>query len=107
MKRLMLWIAIACCLLMGSPAYAGDLVTGSKVFTAYCATCHAGGNNLVISTKNLRKETLERYDMFSSEAIQNQVIHGKRAMPAFGSRLSAEQIEHVASYVLQQAEEGW
>ena len=87
--------------------HASDMVTGSKIFTAYCAACHAGGNNLVISTKNLSKDALEKYGMFSSEAIQSQVAHGKNAMPAFGSRLSDEQIEHVAAYVLQQAEKGW
>jgi cytochrome c6 len=29
------------------------------------------------------------------------------AMPAFGGRLSAEDIETVANYVLAQAEKGW
>ena len=59
------------------PAQAADAAAGSKIFTANCAACHAGGNNLVISTKNLRKETLEKYGMFSSDAIQAQVTNGK------------------------------
>ena len=67
-----------------------------------------GVNNVVISsTKNLQKDTLEKYGMFSSDAIQAQVTHGKNAMPAFGSRLSDAQKEDVATYVLQQAEQGW
>lgn len=109
MKRFISVVAIAFSLLivMVMPAYAADAAEGSKVFTANCAACHAGGNNLVISTKNLKKETLQDYGMFSSEAIQAQVTYGKNAMPAFGTRLSDEQIEHVAAYVLSQAESGW
>lgn len=89
------------------PAQAADAVAGSKIFTANCAACHAGGNNLVISTKNLRKETLEKYGMYSSNAIQTQVTNGKNAMPAFGGRLSEDEIEQVSAYVLEQAEKGW
>ncbi len=36
-----------------------------------------------------------------------QVTKGMGAMPAFGGRLSAEDIETVANYVLAQAEKGW
>lgn len=103
-------IALLCvsCLLVNSvTAYAADLTAGGKIFTANCAACHSGGNNLVIATKNLQKETLEKYGMFSGDAIQTQVTNGKNAMPAFKSRLSEEQIESVAAYVLQQAERGW
>ncbi|MCM1983179.1 cytochrome c6 PetJ [Lyngbya confervoides] len=93
---------------LGHPAdAAGDPDTGMKIFTANCAACHAGGNNLVISSKNLRKKTLESYGMYSAEAIQYQIIHGKNAMPAFGSRLSGTDVENVAAYVLQQADLGW
>ena len=60
MKRFISMVAIAFSLVFitVTPAYAADAMAGSKVFTAYCAACHAGGHNLVISTKNLRKETL-------------------------------------------------
>ena len=109
MKRFISAVAIAFSLVavMVMPAYAADAAAGGKVFTANCAACHAGGNNLVISTKNLRKDTLESYDMYSAEAIEHQVINGKNAMPAFSGRLSDEQIENVAAYVMQQAEKGW
>jgi len=40
-------------------------------------------------------------------AIVTQVTKGMGAMPAFGGRLSAEDIETVANYVLAQAEKGW
>ncbi|MEH1780150.1 MAG: c-type cytochrome [Nostoc sp.] len=90
-----------------SPAWAGDATSGAKVFSANCASCHAGGKNLVQAAKNLKKEALEKYGLYSAEAIIAQVTNGKNAMPAFGKRLKPEQIENVAAYVLSQADEGW
>ncbi|NJL09404.1 MAG: c-type cytochrome [Calothrix sp. SM1_7_51] len=91
----------------GSPAWAGDVVSGAKVFSANCASCHAGGKNLVQAQKSLKKEALEKYGMYSAQAIITQVTKGKGAMPAFGKRLKPAQIEDVAAYVLAQADKGW
>lgn len=90
-----------------TPALAGDAASGSRVFSANCAACHAGGNNVVNAAKNLKQETLEKYEMNSIDAITYQVNNGKNAMPAFKGRLSDAQIEDVATYVLSQAEKGW
>ncbi|HEY9295325.1 MAG TPA: c-type cytochrome [Phormidium sp.] len=89
------------------PALAGDALRGAKIFSANCAACHMGGNNVIMANKTLKKEALEKYDMNSLEAITNQVKKGKNAMPAFGGRLSDQGIEDVATYVLQQAQKGW
>ena len=80
---------------------------GAKLFKKNCAACHAGGGNLVAAGKTLKKEALEKYDMYSKEKIVYQVTNGKNAMPAFGKRLSPEQIESLAEYVLAQADAGW
>lgn len=93
--------------LFATPSWAADASNGAKIFSANCASCHAGGNNLVNATKTLKKDALEKYDMYSLEAVKNQIINGKNAMPAFGGRLSDEQIEDVATYVLSQADKGW
>ena len=90
-----------------SPALAGDAASGQRVFSANCAACHAGGNNVVNPAKTLKKEALEKYGMNSLEAITYQVNNGKNAMPAFKGRLTDAQIEDVATYVLSQAEKGW
>jgi cytochrome c6 len=90
-----------------SPALAGDAANGAKVFSANCAACHAGGNNVIMADKTLKKDALDKNGMNSAAAIINQVTNGKNAMPAFGGRLSAAQIEDVAAYVLSQAEKGW
>lgn len=98
---------IAAITLFATPAWAADASKGAKIFSANCASCHAGGNNLVNATKTLKKDALEKYDMYSLEAVKNQIINGKNAMPAFGGRLSDEQIDDVATYVLSQADKGW
>ena len=84
-----------------------DIEKASKLFAGNCAACHAGGRNLVNAMKTLKKDALEKYGMYSKEAIVYQVINGKNAMPAFGKRLSSEQIEQLAGYVLAQADKGW
>lgn len=90
-----------------TPAIAGDAASGAKIFSANCAACHAGGNNVVNGAKTLKKDALEKYEMNSLEAITYQVNNGKNAMPAFKGRLTDAQIEDVATYVLSQAEKGW
>lgn len=90
-----------------SPALAADAASGAKIFSANCAACHAGGNNVVNGVKTLKKEALDKYEMNSLEAITYQINNGKNAMPAFKGRLTDSQIEDVAVYVLSQAEKGW
>lgn len=91
----------------GSPALAGDAAKGAKIFSANCAACHIGGGNVVVSAKTLKKEALEKYGMNSIAAITTQVTKGKSAMPAFTGRLKPEQIEDVATYVLEQSAKDW
>jgi cytochrome c6 len=89
-----------------APAWA-DLANGQQIFTANCSACHIGGNNVIIASKTLKKEALEKYGMNSLEAITHQVTNGKNAMPSFKSRLTPEEITAVATYVLGQSEGGW
>ena len=84
-----------------------DIQSGAKIFQGNCSACHIGGGNVVIVNKTLKKEALIKYDKYSLAAIQTQVTKGRNAMPAFGSRLTKQQIENVAAYVLQQADNGW
>ncbi len=110
MKKLISIFTVAIALFaiaFSSPALAGDAANGAKIFSANCAACHAGGNNVIVAKKNLKKEALAEYGMNSVAAITTQVTNGKNAMPAFGGRLSAAQIEDVATYVLAQSEKGW
>jgi cytochrome c6 len=80
---------------------------GEKIFTANCAACHIGGNNIILSEKNLSKDALEEYAMNSVAAIKTQVTAGKNAMPAFGENLTSAEIEAVARYVITQSQIDW
>ncbi|BCX13040.1 MAG: cytochrome c6 [Thermosynechococcus sp.] len=100
-------IAIALFVSLTPVAFAADLANGAKVFSGNCAACHMGGGNVVMANKTLKKEALEQFGMYSEDAIIYQVQHGKNAMPAFGGRLTDEQIRDVAAYVLDQAAKGW
>ena len=80
---------------------------GERVFTANCAACHIGGNNIIIAEKNLSKDALAKYAMNSIAAIKTQVTLGKNAMPAFGDKLNSAEIEAVARYVLTQSQQDW
>jgi cytochrome c6 len=109
LKKLLSVVLIALAALtvfMGQPALA-DAAAGAKIFSANCTACHAGGGNVVMRNKTLKKEALEKYKMYSAQAIINQVTNGKNAMPAFKGRLNAQQIEDVAAYVLDQSDKGW
>lgn len=104
---LLLVILATWSILVTPPAFATNLASGAKVFQANCASCHAGGKNLVQKQKNLTKEALQKYGMYSAEAIIKQVTYGKNAMPAFRRRLKPQQIEDVAAYVLAKADSNW
>ena len=105
LKRILVSVTLSC--LAPSFAMAADLENGERIFSANCSACHAGGNNVIIPEKTLKKDVLEANGMNSVNAITYQVTNGKNAMPAFGGRLDDSDIEDVANYVLSQSEKGW
>ncbi|XGW00570.1 MAG: cytochrome c6 PetJ [Leptolyngbya sp. BL-A-14] len=111
-KLLYAIIAIVVCIMLFVRPVLADASTdstaiGAKVFSANCAACHQGGNNVVSANKNLKAATLKQYGMDSTDAIITQVTNGKGAMPAFKGRLKEEEIKAVAAYVLDQSAKDW
>jgi cytochrome c6 len=94
-------------LCFANSALAADAEAGKKIFMNNCTGCHNNGMNVIVPEKTLKKADLEKNTMYSDKAIINQVTQGKSPMPAFGSQLSASDIENVAAYVLKQADSGW
>jgi cytochrome c6 len=88
-------------------ASADQIAAGKKVFSANCAACHMGGNNVVNAAKTLKSDALAANKMDSAAAIIAQVTNGKAPMPSFKSSLQPDQIEAVAAYVLDQSAKGW
>ena len=84
-----------------------SVAQGNALFQANCVGCHARGGNIIRRGKTLKQRALTRNGYDTSEAIAEIVTQGKGAMTAFGDRLTAEEIEAIAQYVLQQAEAGW
>ncbi len=83
-----------------------DLANGAKLFGVNCASCHAGGINRVVAAKNLSLVALQKYGKDSVPAIASQIRNGKGAMPAF-KKLSDQQVDNIANYVLAQAQANW
>lgn len=92
---------------MNQSALAADAAAGGKVFNANCAACHAGGGNAINAAKTLKKDALTANGKDTVEAIVTQVTNGKNAMPSFKGRLTEDQIQSVALYVLEKADKGW
>mmetsp|Transcript_41665 Transcript_41665/g.30620 ORF Transcript_41665/g.30620 Transcript_41665/m.30620 type:complete len:135 (-) Transcript_41665:29-433(-) len=92
-----------------APALAGDVGAGEQIFNANCAACHAGGQNVIMPDKTLEKDALDTYlaGGRNEKAVMTQVTNGKNAMPAFGGRLSDDDIANVATYVITTSEAGW
>jgi cytochrome c6 len=90
---------------IGAPS--PEVNPGQQVFSNTCSACHIGGTNVIVPKKTLTQEALEKYAMDSVDAIKQQVTQGKNAMPAFADRLTPDQIDAVADYVLEQADAGW
>nr|YP_011006767.1 cytochrome c6 [Hedophyllum nigripes]WAM63912.1 cytochrome c6 [Hedophyllum nigripes] len=111
MKNFFFGFFIACLALISfqNPAQVGaiDINNGENVFTANCSACHAGGNNVIMPEKTLKKDKLSENQMNTVSAITYQVTNGKNAMPAFGGRLAETDIEDVANFVLSQSEKDW
>ncbi|WP_242035392.1 cytochrome c6 PetJ [Trichormus variabilis] len=92
---------------MTSPASAVDTANGEQIFSVHCAGCHINGSNIIRRGKNLQKKALKKYGMDSLEAVAAIVTNGKNNMSAYKDRLSEQEIQNVAAYVLEQAEKGW
>lgn len=99
----------AAAFIVATPAFAADVGAGEQIFNANCAACHAGGQNVIMPEKTLEKEALDQYlaGGRSEKSVVTQVANGKNAMPAFGGRLSDEDIADVAAYVIATANAGW
>lgn len=90
-----------------NPVFAIDLNDGEKVFSTNCAGCHINGGNIVRRSKNLKLKTLQKNKIDNMESIINLVTNGKNNMSSYQDKLTKEQIENVAAYVLKQAENNW
>lgn len=100
---------LLCNFIFTLPVFADSLTSSSsgKLFQIHCAGCHPNGNNIIRRGKNLKIKSLRRYGYDSVDAITQIVTNGKNNMSAFRERMTETEINQVANYVLQQAENNW
>ena len=98
---------IALNIIFPSTAFAAETNNGAKIFATNCAGCHINGGNIVRRGKNLKMRALKKYGMDSVDAIASIVTNGKNNMSAYKERLTEQEIQDVAAYTLQQAQQNW
>ncbi|TFJ87034.1 hypothetical protein NSK_001368 [Nannochloropsis salina CCMP1776] len=102
-----------------SPAHAFD-AKGARLFENNCASCHVAGTNIIgyARGKTLKEEALSKYKFNTRASIVNLLTEGKGVMPKYSSytrkngdvvpaKLTEQEMEQVADYVLEQAKAGW
>lgn len=102
-----LWLWVSCTPTAVATVTATDLQQGAPVFELHCSGCHLNGGNIIRRGKNLKQKALEKNGYGSVEAIAQIVAQGKNNMSAYSDRLTADEIQAVATYVLEQAQHGW
>jgi cytochrome c6 len=83
-----------------SAAGPAQLAVGQRVFVASCSSCHGksgeGGRGPRLNDGRVAEDFPDLADQIAL------ITGGKGSMPAFGSKLSAEEITAVAQYVREQ-----
>jgi len=81
-------------LAMGAKDGADNMILASKIYENECTRCHGdNGDAMLFGSKNLKESTL------SIPEVVSIIDKGKGSMPAFGDRLSKEQIQALAQYL--------
>jgi outer membrane protein assembly factor BamB/cytochrome c5 len=86
----------------GAPSAGADVAEGRTLFTQQCAGCHTLADAGASGTVGPNLDDLRP----SQETTDAQVTNGGGGMPAFGGRLSREQIANISAYVAQAAGKG-
>lgn len=84
-----------------------DELNSAKLFEINCAGCHPKGGNIIRRGKTLKLKDLKKFNMDSLLSVTDIVTNGKGNMSAYKERLTEQEINAVASYVLEQATENW
>jgi cytochrome c6 len=79
----------------------------SQLFEIHCAGCHLNGGNIIRRGKTLKTKALKRYGYDNVAAVSTIITNGKGVMSAYADRLTPAEIEALATYVLEQAAQGW
>lgn len=98
-------VLLSAVLLFASPAWADS--SPANLFEMQCGGCHANGGNIIRRGKTLKLKALEKNGYTTVEAIAQIITNGKGNMSAYKDRLSETEIQTVAQYVLDRANQNW
>jgi len=81
---------------------AGGAAGAQELFTQNCANCH------VLAAAGAKGQVGPNLDQLrpGPDLLKAQITNGGGAMPAFGGKLSAEQIQQISDYVAENAGKG-
>lgn len=95
-KTAKIFAAIAITGLLATPALASDTPDGAKIFKKKCSMCHkVEGKKMGPAVKAMNSD---------AEVLRSVVAEGKKMMPKFSGKLSAEEIDAVVAYLKEQQE---
>ncbi len=98
-------ILLSAIFFFSAPAWADNSPT--QLFELQCAGCHVNGGNIIRRGKTLKLKALEKNGYGTREAIVEIITYGKGNMSAYKDRLSETEIQSVAEYVLDRANQNW
>jgi len=88
-----------------APAFGADLAKGKSIYGDKCLKCHGEkGKGDGRKAADLEKKPADYTDKakmakFTDEDLKKAVKEGKKPMPAFGKKLSDEEIDGVIAYI--------
>jgi len=88
-----------------APAFGADLAIGKSIYGDKCLKCHGEkGRGDGRKAADLEKKPADYTDKakmakFTDEDLKKAVKEGKKPMPAFGKKLTDEQIDTVIAYI--------
>jgi len=88
-----------------APAFGADLAKGKSIYGDKCLKCHGEkGKGDGRKAADLEKKPADYTDKakmakFTDEDLKKAVKEGKKPMPAFGKKLTDEQIDNVIAYI--------
>eukprot|EP00210_Caulerpa_lentillifera_P003577 g3412.t1 len=107
-------VAVAICV----PYFWTQSISASELFDRSCAGCHIGGGNIV-GGRTLKLKDLEAEGLLDADSLVQVIANGRRRMPGFGqsctpqgqctfgAKLTEVEIQSLAEFVLDQAQNGW
>ena len=76
--------------------------SGADIYKAKCAACHAAsgaGDTMLGKNMKLRPLASPEVQQQSDDELASIISKGKNRMPAYGRKLSPQQIEEVVRYI--------